>query len=167
MVNHYRSPEEDLMPDAATISVKMQIAEMIELIGEAVASRAPGIRRAAAREIIKLDCFAFSVKSTDELTHLTRAFGEIEKHLANPSEYFDQALLSELEPYPGKGILFPALVHLVRIEQDALDWGWLPEQLRALGLAINHGEELTWLTRDWAEISDHEGNRRRFYRFSS
>jgi hypothetical protein len=153
------------MPDAATISVQMQIAEMIALIGEAVAGRAPGIRRAAAREIIKLHSFAFSVKSTYELSYLKRAFKEIEKRLANPSEYFDQALLSEGEPYPSGSILFPALVHLVRIEQDALGWGWPPEQLRALGLAINQGEELTWLTREWAEISDREGNRTRFYRF--
>jgi hypothetical protein len=76
-------------------------------------------------------------------------------------------LLSELEPYPSSATLFPALVHLVRIEQDALGWGWLPEQIQALGLAINHGEELTWLTQEWAEISDREGTRRRFYRFSS
>jgi hypothetical protein len=155
------------MSDAATISIRIQIAAMIELIGEAVADREPGIRRAAAREIIKLDCFSFSVESADELTHLMRAFKEIEKHFARPSGYFDQALLSELEPYPGSGILFPALVHLVRIEQDALGWGWLPEQLRALGLAINHGEELTWLTQEWTEISDREGYRRRFYRCSS
>jgi len=54
----------------------MQMAEMIELIGEAVAGRQPRIRRAAARETIKLDqallselepdpSFAFSIKSTD------------------------------------------------------------------------------------------------------
>jgi hypothetical protein len=55
------------MPDAAIISTQMQVAEMIELIGETVAGRAPGLRRAAAREIIKLDCLTFSVKSTDEL----------------------------------------------------------------------------------------------------
>jgi len=107
------------------------------------------------------------VKSTDDLTHLIRAFTEIEKHLAHPSRNFDQALLGELEPYPSTGILFSVQVHLVRIENDALGWGWLPEQLRALGLAIKHGEELTWLTQEWAEISDREDSRRRFYRFSS
>ena len=135
---------------------------MIELIGEAVAGREPGIGRAAATEIIKLDCFTFSVKNADELNHLMRAFVEIENRLAHPSKYFDQALLSELGPYPSSGILFHVQVQLVRIEQDALEWGWLPEQLRALGLAINHGEKLTWL-----EISDREGSRRRFHRFSS
>lgn len=154
-----------LMPDVATISARTLVDQMIELIGEAVAGREPGIRRAAAREIIELD--TFSVKSTDDLTHMMRAFAELEDHLAHPSRYFDQALLSELEPYPSTGILFPVQVHLVRIESDALGWGWLPEQLLALGLAIKYGEQLTWLTREWAEISDREGSCRRFYPLSS
>lgn len=81
---------------------------------------------------------------------------EIEYYLAHPSKYFDQALLNALAPYPSSGILFLALVHPVCIEQDSLDRGWLPEQLRAFGLAINHDEELTWPAQDWAEISDRE-----------
>ncbi len=139
---------------------------MIELIGEAIAGREPGVSRAVAREIIELDCFTTSVKSTDDLAHLMRVFAEMENRWAHSSTCLDQALLSESEPYPSTGILFSVQVSLVRIEKSALWWGWLPEQLRALGLAINHGEEITWLIDEWAEIKERDGRRKRFYRLS-
>jgi hypothetical protein len=139
-------------------------AQMIEVIGEAIAGREPGVSRAAARAIIELDCFTTSVKNTDDLTHLMRVFEEIENHWAHPSRYLDQALLRELEPYPSTGILFSVQVSLLRIEKYALGCGWLPEQLRALGLAINHGEQLIWLIDEWAEIKERDGSIRRFYR---
>lgn len=123
--------------------------------------------RAVAREIIELDCFNTSVKSTDDLTHLIRVFAEIENHLVHSSRYLDKALLGKLEPYPSTGILFSVQVSLVRIEKSALVLGWIPDQLRALGLAINHGEELTWLTDELAEIKERDGSHRRFYRLSS
>ncbi len=154
------------MPNEATIYVRKPVAQMIELIGEAIAGREPGISRAVAREIIKLDCVSTLVKSTDDLTHLMRVFAEIANHFAQPSSYLDRASLSESEPYPSTGILFSVQVSLLRFEKAALGWGWLPEQLRALGLTINHGEELIWLIDEWAEIKERDGNSRRFYRLS-
>ena len=48
---------------------------------------------------------------------------ELKYRLASSSAYFAAELIREPEPYSSDGILFPALVHLVRIEEDALDLG--------------------------------------------
>jgi hypothetical protein len=64
--------------------------------------------------------------------------------------YFAAEFRGATEPYSVIGITFSALVYLVRIEKDLLAYGWLPEQIRALGLS---GEELAWpITGDFVAI---------------
>lgn len=147
------------------MSLRKLLAFMIEVIGEAIDARRPELRRAVAKEVIKLDHIALAMENMDPLA-VALMFAELE-NIADASSYFHPEQLGAPGPYSTEGITFPALVHLVRIEETALAWEWLPEQLRALGLAINQGEELTWLTPEWAEIRDREGNLRQFYRLSS
>jgi len=86
--------------------------------------------------------------------------------LANLSTYFRRELLNEPVPYSADGISFPALVQLVRIEENLFGWGWLPEHDRALGLAINPGDELVGASGpDSYTIKDRRGNCREFYRY--
>jgi hypothetical protein len=138
---------------------------LINVIGETVECQGTQIRRIAAREIISRDKLMFNASDPDALIV---EIADLEYRLARPSIYFARELLNEPVPYSADGILFPVLVHLVRrIEEDLFGWGWLPEQARALGLAVNPGEELAWPTSpDSYEIRDREGNCRVYYRFS-
>lgn len=138
---------------------------LINVIGETVECQGTQIRRIAAREIISRDKLMFNASDPDALI---AEIADLEYRLARPSIYFARELLNEPAPHSADGILFPVLVHLVRrIEEDLFGWGWLPEQARALGLAVNPGEELAWPTSpDSYEIRDREGNCRVYYRFS-
>jgi hypothetical protein len=138
---------------------------LIEIIGETVERRGTLIRRVAAREIIRRDHIMLNVNDRDSLM---LEIDDLEYRLARPATYFPGALRNERLPYSADGILFPVLVHLVRrIEEDLFGWGWLPEQARALGLAVNPGEELAWPTSpDSYAIRDAEGNCRVYYRIS-
>ncbi len=49
------------------------------------------------------------------------------------------------------GIAFSAQVQLVHLEPCALHFGWLPEQLRNLGLDLQRDEEIIWPTTDRVE----------------
>jgi hypothetical protein len=126
---------------------------LIEIIGKTVEYQGTRITRIAAKEILKRDILIWNAKDGSDVMLAIVEIAELKNRLASSSIYFAAELHRESEPYSADGILFPALVHLVRIEEDALDWGWLPEQLRALGLAMNHGEELTWLTQEWLKFS--------------
>jgi hypothetical protein len=88
--------------------------------------------------------------------------------MTSSSTNFWGEVLGETEPYSADGILFSALVHLVRIEEDLFGYGWLPERIRALGLEINPGEDLVWpITREFVTIKNRDGNTREFHRLSS
>lgn len=139
---------------------------LIETIGETVERQRTQIRRIAAKEIIKRDAIMFN--TIGDPTALMVEIAELNYRLASASAYFAGELLNEPEPYSADGILFSALVHLVRIEGNLSAWGWCSEQIRALGLAINPGEEVAWpITSDWVAVTDGEGNCRPFYRLSS
>jgi hypothetical protein len=140
---------------------------LIEIIGEIVERQETRIRRIAAKEIIKRDNIIYCPKDSQDLVKAMVEIAGLKYRLASASTYFPEELFNEPEPYSADGILFSAFVHLVRIDKDLFAWGSLPKQVRALGLAINPGEELAWpITRDWITIKDSEGNRRVYYRFS-
>jgi hypothetical protein len=163
----HQSEASNIMNDMAIHNPRTLQSCLIETIGETVECQGNRVRRIAAKEIVKRDSLIWNAKDGSDVMLVLAEIAGLKDRLASPSVYFAAELLREPEPYSADGILFPALVHLVRIEKDALEWGWPPEQLRALGLAMNYGEELTWLTPEWAEISDRDGNRRRIYRFPS
>lgn len=137
---------------------------LIEIIGETVERLGTLIRRVAAREIIRRDRIMLNANDRDSLM---LEIDDPEYRLARPATYF--ALHNERVPYSADGILFPVLVNLVRrVEEDLFGWGWLPEQARALGLAVNPGGELAWPTSpDSYAIRDAEGNCRVYYRILS
>jgi hypothetical protein len=138
---------------------------LIDIIGETVECQGTQIRRIAAREIVKRDKIMFNASDRDAVIV---EFADLEYRLARPSTYFARELLNEPVPYSADGILFPVLVHLVRsIEEDLFGWGWLPEQVRALALAVNPGEELAWATSlDSYEVRNRKGKCRVYYHFS-
>jgi hypothetical protein len=139
---------------------------LIEIVGETVEKSDSRFRRIAAKEVVKFYTINTLNGGQAALVFLIQTV-DLKHRLPSPSTYFAQELVSETEPYSAEGILFPALVHLVRIEEDMFAYGWLPEQLRALGLAIKSGEELDWpINRDFVSIKDREGNVRSFPRFS-
>jgi len=155
-----------MMDDMTIHNTQIPQSYLTEIIGETVECQGTRVKRIAAKEIVKRDSLICNAKNCWDVMLAVVEIAKLKYRLASPSTYFAAELLREPEPYSAEGILFPALVRVVRIEEDALGWGWLPEQLRALGVAMNHGEELTWLTQEWAEISD-RGDRRRIYRFPS
>ncbi|MGO9057291.1 MAG: hypothetical protein ACLQU2_07885 [Candidatus Binataceae bacterium] len=134
------------------------LAAFIEVFGKTVDAKWPGLRRAAARMVVdELDRFMSTAERVD-LAVPVIILGELEDRLARASSCFRGELLGEEEPYPTEGITFTALVHLVRIEQDALDWGWSPAQLQVLGRAIKQDENLTISTQTGLEVeSTHRG----------
>ena len=138
---------------------------LIDTIGETVECKGTLIRRIAAREIVKRDKIMFNASERDVLID---EIADLRYRLACLSIYFARELHSEPVPYCADGILFRVLVHLVRcIEDDLFGWGWLPEQVRALGLAVNPGEELAGATSpDSYTIKDRKGNCRVYYCFS-
>jgi hypothetical protein len=90
---------------------------------------------------------------------------EIACHLASNSTNFAEEIQDESESHSADGILFRALIDLVCIEADLFAWERLPEQVRALGLAINPGEEVARpITCDSVTIKDREGTCRASYR---
>ena len=153
------------MHDIAIHHLQILRNHLTEIIGETVECKGTRIRRIAAREIVKRDRVMLNASERDVLIG---EFADLNCRLACPSIYFPRELYNEPVPYSAEGILFPVLVHLVRrIEEDLFGWGWLPEQARALGLAVNPGEELAWPTSpDSYEIRDRQGNCRVFYRYS-
>ena len=119
----------------------------------------------AAKEIIKRDNIIYYPKDCQDLMIAVVEIAQLNCRLATPATYFSGEPDSELETYSADGILFASLVHVVRIEQDLFAWGWLPEQVRALGLAIYPGEGLAWpITREFVTIEERDGSRRPFYR---
>jgi len=141
---------------------------LIEIIGETVESQGTHIWRIAAKEIIKHDRILYYPKDCRDLMIAAVELADLNYRLVDSLSYFSGKLSGEPEPYSADGILFPAWVHLVRIEDDLFAWGWLPEQVRALGLVIKPGEEVAWpITREFVNIKDRVGNCRRFYRLSS
>ncbi len=140
---------------------------LIDIIGETVERQKTPVRRIAAKEIIKRDSIIYYPKDDEDVVIAAVEIADLKYRLASPSTYFAGELLSEPELYSAEGILFHGLVHLVRIEEDLFAWSWLPEQVRALGLAINPGEDVAWpITREFVTIKDREGNERSFYRLS-
>ncbi len=140
---------------------------LIEIVGDTVEGHETKLRRMAAREIVRLCNIFYGACNYQDILPCLVAIVAFNHRLANPSAYFSDELLTDEEPYSAEGISFPAFVHLVRIEEDMFAWEWRLEQLRALGLAINPGEQVAWpITRDYVSIMDAEGYVRRFYRSS-
>jgi hypothetical protein len=141
---------------------------LIEIIGETVESQGSRVRRIAAKEIDNRYNIIRNANDGQDLMIAALEIANLSYRLASPSIYFAEELLSEPEPYSADGILFPALVDLVHIEEDLFTWGWLPEQVRALGLANNPGDELAWpITREFVTFRDRYGYMRTFHRLSS
>ena len=156
------------MLDVAFHHPELLLSYLIAIVGETVEGHGTRLRRMAAKEILTLCNSFYCAQSYKDVLVLLVAIVDLKHRLANPSAHFPDELLTEEEPYSAVGISFSALVHLVRIEEGMLIWGWHPEQIRILGLAINPGEELAWpITRDLVSIMDREGNVRPFYRFCS
>ena len=125
------------------------------------------IRRIVAKQIIELDNLIFYPQDCTDLTIAALELNELCRCLRRFLVHFAAELRGAAEPYSAEGILFSALVHLVRIEKDLFTYGWSPEQVRALGLAINPGEEVAWpITAEFVTIKDRDGYMRRFYRLS-
>jgi hypothetical protein len=139
----------------------------IEIIGDAVEHQSTQIRRMVAKQILKRDILIFFPQNCHDLMRAAVELEDLRLSLLSFLAYFAAEFRGATEPYSAEGITFSALVHLVRIEKDLLAYGWLPEQIRALGLSINPGEELAWpITGDFVAIKDREGNSRRFFRLS-
>ncbi len=140
---------------------------LVEIIGDVVEGKGTKLRRIAAREIARLHDRISNADDGQEYSRCILEFVDLKYRLADPCTYFFAELSAEPEPYSAAGILFPSLVHLIRIEDDMSSWEWLPEQIRALGLAINAGDEVAWpITREFVTIKDRDGNPRPFYQFS-
>jgi len=141
--------------------------DLTEIIGDVVEGKETKLRRLAAIEIARVHIMFHNANNGQDVLIGVREFVELKYRLADPFAYFAEELRTEPEPYSADGILFPALVHLLRIEDGMFVWDWLPEQVRALGLAINPGEEIAWpITREFVTIKDRDGRPRRFYRLS-
>ena len=136
-----------------------------EIIGRTVEGWRTEAKRFAAKEVIKLDNVVCRVGSRDELAVELAC---LEYRLAHPSVCFPGELLCEVPPYSADGILFPALVQLVREEENFFGcWGWHPEQVRALGLAMNPGDILVGRSGSSSyTIADGKGRWRDYYLFS-
>jgi hypothetical protein len=125
-------------------------------------------RRLAAREIVRHCGILYNADSGPDALHTVVEIVTFQLHMTSSSTNFWGEVLGETEPYSADGILFSALVHLVRIEEDLFGYGWLPERIRALGLEINPGEDLVWpITREFVTIKNRDGNTREFHRLSS
>jgi hypothetical protein len=140
---------------------------LIEIIGEAVEGRGTKIRRIAAREIIKRDKLMRNPVCGRDAS--LAEIAELKYRLTRPANYFAGELRNEPALYSADGILFPVLVHLVRlVENNLFGWGWLPEQVRALGLAINPGDELVGANSlDVYAIKNRHGVYRSYCHFSA
>lgn len=155
------------MSDTTLCRPEVLSSFLIEIIGEAIEDSSSRVRRIAAKEVVRHYTVNSANNGQAALVFLIEMV-DLKYSLASPATYFAEELARETVPYSARGILFPALVHLVRIEEDMLAYGWLAEQIRALGLAINPGDELGWpISRDFVSIKDRDGNVRTFHRRSS
>src|SRR5271167_4535041 len=109
----------------------------IEIIGEMVERQTTQIRRMVAKKIIRLDSLIFYPQDCYEIMIAAVELEDLNCCLSSFLSYFAAEFRGAPEPYSADGIMFSALVHLVRIETDLFAYGWLPEQVRALGLSIN------------------------------
>ena len=140
---------------------------LVEIIGDVVEGKETKLRRIAAREIARLHDRISNADNGQEHSICILEFLDLKYRLADPDTYFFKELNEEPEPYSADWILFSALVHLIRIEDDMFSWEWLPDEIRALGLAINPGEEVAWpISREFVTIKDRDGTPRRFYPLS-
>jgi hypothetical protein len=142
---------------------------LTEIIAEVIDGHGTRLRRVAAREIVKLQERFHNANNGRDVSLSAIGLFDLKYRLADldPPAYFSEQLRGESEPYSADEIPFPALVQLVRMEDRLLFWGWLPEQVRALGLSIHPGEELTYdLTGEFIIIKDRDGKLRPFYRLS-
>jgi hypothetical protein len=133
-----------------------------EIIGEIVDGWSTGAKWSAAREVIKLDILVARGSREELAANLALLIYRLER----PSACFPAKLLRETPLYSAEGILFPALVQLIREEDNFFGClGWLPEQVRALGLAMNPGDGLVGRSSsDSYTLQDKKGHQRDFYR---
>jgi hypothetical protein len=157
----------DIMNNIAVHCPQILQNHLVEMIGETVERQGTRVKRIAAKEIIKRDPIPYYPKDSQDLMMAAVEIVELNYRLASPSTHFSAELEREVEPYSTDGMLFPAVVHTVRIEDDLFAWSWLPEQVRALGLAMNPGEDIAWpITREYVTLQDRDGNCRPVYRVS-
>jgi hypothetical protein len=138
---------------------------LIEIVGEIVEFKGTKMRRVGAKEVAKLDQILFYHHDSN---YLMIKIDDLAYRLAHPSSYFEKELLNEPAVYSADGILFPILVQLVRgVEEDLFGRRWLPDQVRALGLAVNPGEQLAGASGlDSYSIRNAKGDYREFYRIT-
>ena len=142
---------------------------LTEIIADVVDGHGTRLRRIAAREIVRLQERFHNANNAQDVSVSAIELFDLKYRLADldPPDYFTEQLCRESEPYSADEITFPTLVQLVRMEDRMFFWGWLPEQVRALGLAIQSGEEITYeVTREFVIIKDRDGKLRPFYRLS-
>ncbi|MGO9449646.1 MAG: hypothetical protein ACLQDV_01185 [Candidatus Binataceae bacterium] len=141
---------------------------LIEIVGETLGRQDTWLMRVAVKKIIKLDSILSFPKDSQDLTRSVVEMAELNRRMASPWRYFFEEVEREPEPYLADGILFHALLFIVRLEGDLFAYGWLADQVRALGLAINPGDSVVWpITSEFVTIEDRHGNCRPFYRLSS
>jgi len=154
------------MPAAPTfIEARRLIAEMIYRVGIAIEDSSPAAKRMVARRIIDLQCDLHNfVQFGGEIPGLKLILSDLEVALVSISDDRPDDVGEDPGPYSIEGIALGVLVHLVRLEDCARHWGWMPEELRALGLDIRRDEEIIWAARDHIEIKDSSGRVRHRYR---
>jgi hypothetical protein len=146
------------------IEARRLVAQMIHRVGIAIEDSSPAVKRLVARKIISFDADLTNVYSSRDIPPLKLFIADLEQALATFSDDRRDDVGDGSGPYSIEGIAFSALVHLVRIENHALGCGWTAEDLRALALDIQRDEELTWLNREHAELTDANGSVRHRYR---
>jgi hypothetical protein len=141
------------------------IAEMIDRVGIAIVDSSHAVKLLVARKIIHVDADLYnSVQSARDIPRLKLLLWDLEQTLLEFRDDRRDDVGDGAGPYPIEGIAFRVLVHLVRLEDCALYWGWTPEQLRELVLDVRRDEEIIWLCAEYVELRDSSGRVRRRYR---
>jgi hypothetical protein len=151
-------------PPPHIVEARRLTAEMIYRVGIPIEDSSPAVKRLVALKIMSFDAKFFSVHSDRDILPLKLFILDLEQALATFGDDRRDDVGDGSGPYSIEGIAFSALVHLVRIENAALAWGWTAEGLRALGLDVERDEELTWFDAEHAEITDSSGSVRCRYR---
>jgi len=141
------------------------IAKMIYRVGIAIEDSSPAVKRMVARRIIDLQCDLHNfVQVGGGIRGFKTILSNLEVALVSFADDRRDDVGEDPGPYSIEGIALGVLVHLVRLEDCARKWGWMPEELRALGLDIRRDEEIVWATPDHVQIRNSSGRVRYRYR---
>jgi hypothetical protein len=143
------------------IELRYMMREVIAHMGEALMDAPEPVRVAAAREVVARRCDLFNCAADIRVFSLLVA--ELERVVVKLRDGGLDEQPSEVL-YLAEGIEFAALVEIEQIAATAAGWSWTGEDLRRLGNEIAGGDELSWLTDEYAEIRSATGHLRNFYR---